>query len=215
MLLESARKIEQFDGGRADPVPGRLGDSGNGSSGEFRPRGGVPIVGSILLPKSSDELHQPSARRLVSTRPERTLASWLWTDLPSTPVPHAAIYAAQVVGVALVYGVAAKLSLRLALVHGQVTPIWPPTGIAVVALFFLGRRLWPAILLGAFLVNAPISPSLVVAGSIAIGNTAAPLLAVVMLERVRFRPELDRIPDAVGSYPRPWPARSSARAAGP
>ena len=31
--------------------------------------------------------------------------------------------------VALAYWLAAKLSLNLALVHGQVTPIWPPTGI--------------------------------------------------------------------------------------
>ncbi len=118
-------------------------------------------------------------------------------DLSQSSLLQATVYAAQVVGVALVYGVAAQLSLRLALVHGQVTPIWPPTGIAVVALFVLGRRLWPAILIGAFLVNAPISPSLIVAGSIAVGNTLAPLLAVVILQRARFRPQLGRLSDAV------------------
>jgi signal transduction histidine kinase len=112
-------------------------------------------------------------------------------------LPHARVYAAQVVAVALVYGVSARLSLRLALVHGQVTPIWPPTGIAVVALFLLGRRLWPAILFGAFLVNAPISSSLLVAAAIAVGNTLAPVLAVVILQKARFHPELDRLSDAV------------------
>ena len=103
----------------------------------------------------------------------------------------------QVSALALVYGVAAQLSLKLALVHGQVTPIWPPTGIAVVALFLLGRRFWPAIAIGAFLVNAPISSSLLVAACIAAGNTLAPLVAVFVLDRMGFRPELDRLRDAV------------------
>src|SRR5204863_3864330 len=94
------------------------------------------------------------------------------------------------------YGTAV-LSLHLALVRGQVTPIWPPTGIALVALLLFGRRLWPGILLGAFLVNAPISPSPLVAAGIAAGNTLAPLLAATLLQRAGFRPELDRLRDAV------------------
>lgn len=107
------------------------------------------------------------------------------------------LYVVQVAALALVYGVAAQLSLRLALVHGQVTPIWPPTGIAVAALFLLGRRFWPAIAIGAFLVNAPLSSSLLVAACIAAGNTLAPLVAVFVLDRMGFRPELDRLRDAV------------------
>ena len=31
--------------------------------------------------------------------------------------------------------------------------VWPPTGIALAATLLLGYRIWPAILLGAFLVN--------------------------------------------------------------
>src|SRR2546425_11428766 len=38
----------------------------------------------------------------------------------------------------LAYYGTAILSLRLALVRGQVTPIWPPTGIALVALLLFG-----------------------------------------------------------------------------
>jgi diguanylate cyclase (GGDEF)-like protein len=94
------------------------------------------------------------------------------------------------------YGIA-LLSLRLALVRGQVTPIWPPTGIALVALLLFGRRLWPGIFVGAFLINAPISPSVFVAAGIAVGNTLAPLLAVSLLRRAEFRPELSRLRDAV------------------
>ncbi len=42
------------------------------------------------------------------------------------------------------YVVAAKLSLRLASVHPSVSPVWPPTGIAVATLVALGLRFWPS-----------------------------------------------------------------------
>ena len=55
--------------------------------------------------------------------------------------------------VALAYWLAARLSLNLALVHGQVTPIWPPTGIALVAFLLIGRRAWPAVAVAALAVE--------------------------------------------------------------
>src|ERR1700676_2516754 len=102
----------------------------------------------------------------------------------------------QLTIVALVYWFAASLSLRLALVHGQVTPIWPPTGIALVAILVFGRRVWPAVFLAALAVNLPIGPSPVGAAFIAAGNTLAPLAAADLLKRARFRIELDRLRDA-------------------
>src|ERR1700694_2315393 len=99
--------------------------------------------------------------------------------------------------VALAYWLAARLSLNLALVHGQVTPIWPPTGIALVAFLLIGRRAWPAIAVAAFAVNLPIGPSSLGAAVIAAGNTLAPLVSVELLRRVGFHPELDRLRDAV------------------
>jgi signal transduction histidine kinase len=98
--------------------------------------------------------------------------------------------------VALTYWIAARLSLTLALVHGQVTPIWPPTGIALVAILVLGRWVWPAIFAGALAVNLPIGPSALGAAIIATGNTLAPLVAAGLLRRVGFRLELDRLRDA-------------------
>src|SRR6202045_2875452 len=99
--------------------------------------------------------------------------------------------------VALAYWLAARLSLNLALVHGQVTPIWPPTGIALVAFLLIGRRAWPAIAIAAFAVNLPIGPSPLGAAVIALGNTLAPLVSVELLRRVGFHRELDRLPDAI------------------
>jgi diguanylate cyclase (GGDEF)-like protein/PAS domain S-box-containing protein len=95
------------------------------------------------------------------------------------------------------YYVAGSLSLRLALVGAQVTPIWPPTGIALAGVLLFGRRVWPAIALAAFLVNAPIGPSLMTAAGVAVGNTAAPLLCASLLRRAGFRLELDRLRDAM------------------
>jgi integral membrane sensor domain MASE1 len=84
----------------------------------------------------------------------------------------------------------------LALVHGQVTPVWPPTGIALVAFLLIGRRAWPAVALGAFAVNLPIGPSPIGAAVIAAGNTLAPFVAAELLRRADFHRELDRLRDA-------------------
>ena len=108
-----------------------------------------------------------------------------------------AAYVLRLGGVAAVYYLAARLGLNLALVHGQVTPIWPPTGIALVAILTFGRPIWPAITLAAFAVNLPLGPSPLGAAVIAAGNTAAPLASAELLRRVGFHLELDRLRDAV------------------
>jgi signal transduction histidine kinase len=98
--------------------------------------------------------------------------------------------------VALAYWVTARLSLDLALVHGQVTPVWPPTGIAVVAMLVIGLRVWPAIAIAAFAVNLPIGPTPLAAAGISIGNTLAPMASALLLRRAGFRLALDRLRDA-------------------
>jgi signal transduction histidine kinase len=98
--------------------------------------------------------------------------------------------------VAVIYWVAARLSLTLALVHGQVTPVWPPTGIALVAILIFGRQVWPAVFAGALAVNLPIGPTPLGALVIAAGNTLAPLVAAELLRLASFRLELDRLRDA-------------------
>ena len=117
----------------------------------------------------------------------------LWPRVRYTEVVR---YFARLAGVAIAYWVAAHFSLGLALVHGQVTPVWPPTGIAVVALLVFGRRVWPAIFLGALAVNLPLGPSPLGAAVIAMGNTLAPMFATELLKLVDFHKELDRLRDA-------------------
>lgn len=102
-----------------------------------------------------------------------------------------------VVAVAAAYSIAAQIGLQQQLVRGQVTPLWPPTGIALVCLLLLGGRIWPGISLGALLVNAPLGPSAPAVIAIATGNTVAPLCAYWMLRRAGFRTELDRLRDGL------------------
>jgi anti-anti-sigma factor len=106
-------------------------------------------------------------------------------------------YTGELLVLAATYYLAAKLSLHASLVGGVVTPIWPPTGIALVAFLIFGVRLWPAITVAAFCVNVTLTSSIGVAGLIALGNTASPLLAAGLLRLAGFRPQLDRLRDAL------------------
>ena len=71
----------------------------------------------------------------------------------------------------LAYFGAGKFGLSLASVNASVSPVWPPTGIAFAAFLLLGSRVWPAILVGAFLVNVTTTGSIPTSIGIAIGNT--------------------------------------------
>jgi PAS domain S-box-containing protein len=92
---------------------------------------------------------------------------------------------------------AAKLGLELSVAHGVITPVWPPTGIALAALLILGPRYWPAIALGAFVSNVTSGVSPEVAAAISVGNTLEALAAVYLLRRVDFRPSLERARDVI------------------
>lgn len=94
--------------------------------------------------------------------------------------------------VAVAYYASARLGLHLALFEEAVTPLWPPTGVAVVALLWAGPRVWPGIAIGALLANLPISPSAASAAAIAAGSTTASLLAYRLLRILGFRPAMDR-----------------------
>ncbi|MBV9023183.1 MAG: MASE1 domain-containing protein [Streptomycetaceae bacterium] len=118
---------------------------------------------------------------------------------PRTPAQRLQIHSAtalRILAVTATYYGAGKLGLLEQLVRGQVTPLWPPTGIAVAALLVLGPYVWPGITLGAFLVNVWISPSPLALAMIVAGNTAAPLCTYLLLRRTGFQTGLDRLRDA-------------------
>ena len=100
---------------------------------------------------------------------------------------------------ATVYLAAARLGLSLAVMHPNVSLVWPPTGIALAALLLFGSRLWPGIALGAFLANALTGVPVATAGGIAVGNSLEALAGAYLLRRVvRFRNSLGRLQDVLG-----------------
>jgi integral membrane sensor domain MASE1 len=105
--------------------------------------------------------------------------------------------AVQNVAVAAVYFLSAELGLQLALINDQVSPLWPPTGIALVCLLLFGFRLLPGIAVGAFVANMLVDPNILASMAIAAGNTLAPVAAYLLLRRARFRIELDRFRDGL------------------
>ncbi len=105
--------------------------------------------------------------------------------------------ALRLAAVAALYYAGARIGLLQELVRGQVTPLWPPTGIALACLLTLGPMAWPGIALGAVAVNAPIGPSPLAVLVIVAGNTLAPVCSYLLLRRVGFRPAVDRLRDAL------------------
>ncbi|MFE3448278.1 MASE1 domain-containing protein [Nonomuraea sp. NPDC059194] len=103
----------------------------------------------------------------------------------------------RVLAVAGAYFAAAKLGLQQELVRGQVTPLWPPTGIALACLLLMGVRIWPGITLGAFLVNVTIGPTILAVAAISVSNTLAPLCSYLLLTSVGFRRTMNRLRDAL------------------
>jgi len=87
----------------------------------------------------------------------------------------------RAVVLAAVYVVVAKLGLRYASIGQSISPVWPPTGVALAGLVILGPRYWPAILLGAFVANVTTPIPLGAALGIACGNTAEAALGAYLL----------------------------------
>jgi signal transduction histidine kinase/integral membrane sensor domain MASE1/ActR/RegA family two-component response regulator len=81
------------------------------------------------------------------------------------------------------YVVAGKLGLSLAFFHVSASPVWPPTGIAIAALLLLGMRVWPAIFVGAFVVNVTTAGSVATSIGIAAGNTLEGMAAAALTNR--------------------------------
>lgn len=88
----------------------------------------------------------------------------------------------QITFVALIYFLSAKAVGPLSLEEsGSVFAIWPPTGIALFALFLFGPRIWLGILIGALAFNMTITPFFP-SFQIAITNTLGPIVSFYLLQ---------------------------------
>jgi integral membrane sensor domain MASE1 len=104
----------------------------------------------------------------------------------------------QLAAVAAGYFAAGKIVLLGDLMmHLNVAPLYPPTGIALGCLLLLGLRIWPGLIVGAAALYLSAGASLFAAVTASLGTTLAPVCAYLVLRRLRFRIELDRLRDAV------------------
>src|SRR5437870_6061101 len=83
----------------------------------------------------------------------------------------------------LVYFIAGKFGLLLASLHASASPVWPPAGIALAALLLLGYRAWPAIFVGAFLVNVTTAGNVATSLAVASGNTLEAVCGAWLVNR--------------------------------
>jgi len=83
----------------------------------------------------------------------------------------------------IVYFIAGKFGLMLASLHASASPVWPPAGIALAALLVLGYRAWPAIFVGAFLVNVTTAGNVATSLAIASGNTLEAVCGAWLVNR--------------------------------
>src|SRR5438876_2456540 len=84
---------------------------------------------------------------------------------------------------AVIYFIAGKLGLMLASLHASASPVWPPAGIALAGSLLLGYRAWPAIFIGAFLVNVTTAGNVATSFAIATGNTLEALAGAWLVNR--------------------------------
>lgn len=106
-------------------------------------------------------------------------------SVPAAPLrPTLAPTVLRGLGVAVLYAVLAWGSLNLfATLNSSASPVWPPTGVALAALLLWGRRMWPAILVGAFAANLATTGTPVASLAIAVGNAMEALLAAHLVQR--------------------------------
>src|SRR6266496_2752696 len=102
--------------------------------------------------------------------------TWAMQSRPSSGLPLIGI-------LAVIYFIAGKLGLMLASLHASASPVWPPAGIALAGLILLGYRAWPAIFVGAFLVNVTSAGNVATAFAIATGNTLEALVGAWLVNR--------------------------------
>jgi integral membrane sensor domain MASE1 len=112
---------------------------------------------------------------------------------------------AEILAIALAYVATAKLGFLVAIPPGNVTPVWPPSGLALAAALVFGYRSGLGIWLGSFSANAWFftqsiafsAATVVSASSIALGSTLQALFAAFLIKRVVGTTRPERLFDVI------------------
>ncbi len=96
------------------------------------------------------------------------------------------------------YLAAGKLGLSVPFTSGNVSPVWPASGVAIAAIVIWGFEIWPGIALAAFLVNLSTIPTQSAVG-IAVGNTAGALFGGYLFwQFAKLQLSLSRLRNVLG-----------------
>src|SRR6516225_9559628 len=155
----------------------------NCPAGGPKPSSGPQLVISHLLSTSSSLTSAASSE--VPFKGSWAMKSRRFSGLP------------LISGLAVIYFIAGKLGLMLASLHASASPVWPAAGIALAALLLLGYRAWPAIFVGAFLVNVTTAGNIPTSFAIATGNTLEALVGAWLVNRFAGGPNAFDRPQGV------------------
>ncbi len=118
---------------------------------------------------------------------------------PYFPKHPSLTYAARFVLLALVYAGVAWVSLTFIPPGASgASLVWPVSAIGVAGLLFWGLNLWPALMLGIFLVLVARGYTPPLAAGVSLGNTAEALAGAYILMQAGFHPLMSRLRDTLG-----------------
>jgi len=132
-----------------------------------------------------------------STATKGLLSAWFTGDTSKHQIPRLQ-YVLRVVLVFVLYLAAGKLGLSVPFTSGNVSPVWPASGVGIAAVVIWGFEIWPGIAFAAFLVNLSTLPTLSAVG-IAVGNTGSALFGGYLFSRfAKLQLSLSRLRDVLG-----------------
>lgn len=87
-----------------------------------------------------------------------------------------------IITISYIFG--AHVGFQFSFLNSQVSPVWPPEGIALASLLLLGRVALPGVFLGAFLANFFNNPHVPIAFLAGLGNTLGSFINYTLLVRL-------------------------------
>lgn len=105
----------------------------------------------------------------------------------------------EIFGIAILYFLAAKIGLLLQIEGTNVSPVWPPSGLAFAILFLFGKEYSLGIFIGAFVANifgfennpdSELTQNIVISFLIAIGNTLEAFVGLWFLNKLKIQGKL-------------------------
>jgi integral membrane sensor domain MASE1 len=108
------------------------------------------------------------------------LERWFGKELSSYLAPANLAFIACL---AFTYFIVGKVGQRPTSPSHSVTAIWLPAGIALAAFLLRGRRVWPGVFLGAFLLSVTFTGAISISLGLALCNTLESLLASYLVNK--------------------------------